>query len=127
MRDLNRLYRDIPALHARDCEAEGFEWLVVDDAEQSVVAFLRHDGAGGPMVAAIFNFTPVARENYWIGLPRPGRWREILNTDAPAYGGSGLGNLGAVTAAAPGHRGFPAAAEVTAPPLAAVYLLFDPD
>ncbi len=127
VRDLNRLYRDIPALHARDCEAEGFEWLVVDDAEQSVVAFLRHDGAGGPMVAAIFNFTPVARENYWIGLPRPGRWREILNTDAPAYGGSGLGNLGAVTAAAPGHRGFPAAAEVTAPPLAAVYLLFDPD
>jgi 1,4-alpha-glucan branching enzyme len=126
VRDLNRLHRDKPALHARDCEAEGFRWIVVDDATQSVVAFLRLDGAGGPPVAAIFNFTPVPRENYRIGLPQAGRWREILNTDAPTYGGSGRGNLGAVTARAKVWRDFPACADLSLPPLAGLYLEFDP-
>ncbi|MBL8589078.1 MAG: 1,4-alpha-glucan branching protein GlgB [Methylobacteriaceae bacterium] len=127
VRDLNRLHRDKPALHARDCEADGFRWIVVDDALQSVVAFLRLDGAGGPPVAAIFNFTPVVRENYRIGLPATGRWREILNTDAAHYGGSGRGNLGGVTARPERWRDFPACADLSLPPLAALYLEFDPE
>ncbi len=127
IRDLNRLHRAHPALHARDCEAEGFHWIVGDDADQSVYAWLRLGGAEDPPVAVICNFTPVPREAYRIGLPMAGRWREILNTDAPAYGGGGLGNLGAVMAEAVPSHGFPASAEVLAPPLATVFLIFDPD
>jgi 1,4-alpha-glucan branching enzyme len=127
VRDLNRLHRDIPALHARDCDAGGFQWIVVDDAEQSVLAFLRHGGADDRPVAVVANFTPVPRHRYRIGLPRPGRWREIFNSDASLYGGSGFGNFGAVSAGhAPSH-GFPASAEITLPPLATIYLQPAPD
>jgi 1,4-alpha-glucan branching enzyme len=122
VRDLNRLYREYPALHARDCEAEGFQWLVVDDAGNSVLAWLRQDGAGN-CLAAVFNFTPVPRHGYRIGVPRAGRWRELLNSDAPVYGGSGIGNLGAVEAVARPSHGQPASFEITIPPLAAVYLV----
>ena len=114
VRDLNRIYRDCPALHARDCEGEGFSWLVVDDAAQSVFAWLRSAPGEAP-VAVIANMTPVARAPYRLPLPRDGLWREILNTDAHDYWGSGLGNLGGVTAA-------DGAAFVTLPPLATVML-----
>ena len=110
VRDLNRLYRAHAALHARDCEAEGFQWIVVDDRDHSVFAWLRCGGAGDPPVAVVVNFTPVPRQDYRIGLPAPGRWREILNTDAQIYGGGGLGNLGAVEAYAEPHNGQPASA-----------------
>ncbi len=80
--------RDQPALHARDCEPEGFDWLVADDADRSVFAWVRKAPGANP-VAVVSNMTPVPREGYGLALPAAGRWREILNTDAAAYGGSG--------------------------------------
>jgi 1,4-alpha-glucan branching enzyme len=119
--DLNRLYRDLPALHAHDCEPDGFRWLVVDDAAQSVFAWLRLAPGADPVVC-IVNFTPVPRTNYRIGLPHGSRWVEILNTDATIYGGSGMGNGGSVTAEAVGAHGQPVSAVFVLPPLAAVWL-----
>jgi 1,4-alpha-glucan branching enzyme len=119
--DLNRLYRELPALHARDCEAEGFRWLVVDDAAQSVFAWLRAAPGAAPVMCVV-NCTPVPRPNYRIGLPCAGSWAEILNTDATAYGGSGLGNAGAVVAEPVAAHGQPASAELLLPPLAALWL-----
>ncbi len=124
VRDLNHLYRDTPALHARDCEAEGFRWLVVDDRLNSVLGFLRLGGPDDPPLAILSNFTPVPRGGYRVGLPRAGRWREVLNTDAAAYAGSGAGNMGGVDAHAVPWNGFPASAEVFLPPLATVYFEF---
>ena len=126
VRDLNRLYRAAPALHARDCEAEGFQWIVGDDAEQSVFAWLRLGGADDSPVMVVCNFTPVPRPAYRIGLPFSGRWREALNTDAAVYGGSGLGNLGGVEAGAQPAHGRPASAEVLLPPLATVVFVYEP-
>jgi 1,4-alpha-glucan branching enzyme len=125
LRDLNRCYRNIPALHARDCEPEGFEWLIADDRENAVYAWARHSGEGGAMVAVISNFTPVPRHDYVLPLPAPGQWREILNTDAGAYGGSGMGNMGGVTAHAGASHGKPAHAKVTLPPLSTLYFMLD--
>jgi 1,4-alpha-glucan branching enzyme len=126
VRDLNNLYRGTAALHARDCEAEGFQWIVADDAAQSVFAWLRRGAADDPPVAIICNFTPVPRERYRIGLPFPGRWREMMNTDATAYGGSGLGNLGGVEASAVPSHGMPASAMLLLPPLATLYFQYEP-
>jgi 1,4-alpha-glucan branching enzyme len=120
--DLNRMYRELPALHARDCETEGFDWLIVDDAENSVFAWLRKAGDGQPPVAVVTNFTPVPRDRYLLPLPRAGLWRERLNTDATAYGGSGRGNLGAVSAGAHSSHGRPASAEISVPPMATIFL-----
>ncbi len=125
IRDLNRLYRTQPALHARDCEADGFRWIVADDREQSVFAWLRLAPGSAP-VAVVVNFTPVSRTGYRIGLPSAGRWREILNTDSTDYGGGGLGNLGGIDADPVPSHGFPASAVVTLPPLAAVYFVYEP-
>jgi 1,4-alpha-glucan branching enzyme len=127
VRDLNRLYRTTPALHARDCEGEGFAWIVVDDKAQSVAAWLRFGGAGDAPVAVVCNFTPEPRAAYRIGLPRAGRWREIFNSDASEYGGSGLGNLGAIQAAGAPAHGLPTSAEISLPPLSTVYFQFQPD
>jgi 1,4-alpha-glucan branching enzyme len=118
VRDLNFCYRSKPALHARDCEGEGFQWLIADDAENSVYAWLRMSPGEKP-VAVISNFTPVYRENFRIPLPIEGRWREILNTDAEIYGGSGKGNGGRVQAV---NAGGTVQAEVTLPPLATIML-----
>ncbi|MBX3575922.1 MAG: 1,4-alpha-glucan branching protein GlgB [Rhizobiaceae bacterium] len=120
VRDLNYLYRSRPALHARDCEPEGFQWLVVDDRENSVFAWLRKAPDGNP-IAVVSNFTPNPRLNYRLPLPRAGVWREIINTDAADYGGSGMGNAGQVTAR---EAGGAAAAVVTLPPLATVMFEF---
>ena len=117
VRDLNRLYRDRPALHARDCEGEGFEWLVVDDDANSVFAWLRK-APGAKPVAVIANLTPIARAPYRVPLPADGRWCEILNSDAREYWGSGLGNLGGVEAS-------DGAAWVTLPPLATIMLEYE--
>jgi 1,4-alpha-glucan branching enzyme len=125
VRELNRCYRDTPALHARDCEPDGFEWLVADDRENSVYAWARHSGTGGPMVVVVSNFTPVPRHGYVLPLPAAGRWREILNTDAGDYGGSGLGNMGAVVAVPESSHGKPAHTKVTLPPLATLYFMLD--
>ena len=125
IRDLNRTYREVPALYARDCEPGGFEWLVVDDSENSVFAWLRLSGGDDPPVAIISNFTPAPRESYSLPLPRAGRWRELINTDAEDYGGSGWGNFGGIEAQAPGSKGRPAAARVTLPPMATLMFVFE--
>jgi len=119
VRDLNRLYRSRPALHARDCEPEGFEWMVVNDRENSVFAWARFAPGHAPIVA-VCNFTPVIRENYRVPLPAPGEWREILNTDSVLYGGSGKGNAGQVLAAE--REGGGGVASMLLPPLATVFL-----
>jgi 1,4-alpha-glucan branching enzyme len=126
IRDLNALYRRLPALHARDCEAEGFRWIVVNDDAQSVAAFLRMGAEGDAPVAVVCNFTPVPRHLYRVGLPAPGYWREALNSDAGFYGGSNIGNLGGVVAEARPAHGFGASAVLTLPPLATLFLEFSP-
>jgi len=115
--DLNRIYRAKPALHARDCEGEGFRWLIVDDAERSVFAWLRTAPGARPM-AVIVNMTPAAHDGYWLPLPHDGTWCEVLNSDSAHYGGSGGGNLGVVNAA---HGG----ARVYVPPLATVMFEYE--
>ncbi len=125
VRDCNRLYRAQRALHERDCEPDGFRWIEVNDRENSVLAWLRFGGDGAPPVVAIANFTPVPREGYRIGLPLPGRWREILNTDAAAYGGSGRGNAGGVDAQPGESHGYPCNARVSLPPLGTLWLVHD--
>ncbi|MEJ6781312.1 1,4-alpha-glucan branching protein GlgB [Aminobacter sp. Piv2-1] len=117
--DLNQLYRSRPALHARDCEPEGFEWLIVDDARNSVFAWLRKAPGAAP-IAVISNFTPVPRDNYRVPLPQAGTWREVFNSDALDYGGSGKGNGGMVTARQADGGG--AAVTLLLPPLATVML-----
>ncbi|MBB3137571.1 1,4-alpha-glucan branching enzyme [Rhizobium pisi] len=118
VRDLNLTYRSKPALYERDCEGDGFEWLVADDSENSVFAWLRK-APGQKPIAVITNFTPVYRENYSIRLPSAGRWREILNTDADIYGGSGKGNGGRVQAV---NAGGNITCSITLPPLATIML-----
>ena len=122
IRDLNRLYRETPALYARDCEAEGFEWLLVDDRENSVFAWVRWSGGVEPPVAIVTNLTPIPHQKYVLPLPRAGTWAERINSDAAIYGGSGMGNLGAVRATNTGSHGKPASASITLPPLATIIL-----
>jgi 1,4-alpha-glucan branching enzyme len=118
--DLNRVYRDHPAMHRFDTEPQGFRWVDGSDNEQSVVTFLREGGDGVPPVLCVFNFTPVVRHDYRVGVPVAGAWTEILNTDADAYGGSGVGNFGKVEGVAEPSHGFMCSASLTLPPLAAV-------
>ncbi|MCB1013894.1 MAG: 1,4-alpha-glucan branching protein GlgB [Acidimicrobiales bacterium] len=124
--DANALYRSVPALHDRDCDPDGFEWLVADAAEDSVLAFLRKGApdADGVVdqVAVVANHTPSPRTNYRIGVPCAGRWEEILNSDAEVYGGSGWGNYGGVEANPVPAHGRPFSVNVTLPPLAVVFL-----
>jgi 1,4-alpha-glucan branching enzyme len=125
--DLNRLYRTRPALHRRDADPSGFQWIVVDDADQSVAAWMRYGEEGDPPMAVICNFTPVPRSGYRLGLPMAGSWRELFNSDSEAYAGSGMGNLGKVEARPYGSHGFPASAEIVIPPLATVFLEYAPE
>jgi 1,4-alpha-glucan branching enzyme len=122
VRDLNAFYRSRPAFYARDCEPEGFRWIIVNDDEQSVLAFLRFGAEGDPPVAVLCNFTPVVRRDYRIGLPVIGNWAEAINTDATEYWGSGVGNLGGVRAERRPLHGLPASAALTLPPLGTLYL-----
>ncbi len=122
VRDLNGAHRTVPALHERDCEPEGFEWIVSDDAANSVLAFLRQGSDAEDIVIVVCNLTPVPREGYAVGVPRPGIYREIINTDASAYGGSGVGNLGAVEAREGAAQSRPYHLSLTLPPLATLFL-----
>ena len=119
--DLNRCYRALPALHAADCQPEGFAWISCDDDEQNVIVYLRR-AAGGDCVLVACNFSPVVRYHYRVGVPLAGRWRERLNTDAALYGGSDVGNLGAVDSDDQPCHGQPCSLSLTLPPLAAVIL-----
>jgi len=118
---LNRIYRDEPALWARDNEEGGFEWLDGGDSTNSAVTFLRWDKDGNP-IAILMNFSGAPVGPYRVGLPFAGQWDELLNTDALEYGGSGVGNYGSVTAVDEPWAGRPASAEVTLPPLAGLWL-----
>jgi 1,4-alpha-glucan branching enzyme len=119
--DLNLLYRKEVALHERDFAQDGFQWVSRTDWEQSVVAFLRK-AADAPPVLVVCNFTPVARLDYRVGVPRPGHWRELLNSDAEAYGGSGTGNFGGVDADPIPYDGFDQSVSLSVPPLGALFL-----
>ena len=120
--DLNAAYRSMSALHVRDSVPEGFQWLVMDDADQSVYAFLRLGEASDRPVLVACNFTPVPRRLYRVGVPVVGLWQEVVNTDAAVYGGSNVGNDGGVEAEPTGCHGQRASLVVTLPPLATIIL-----
>jgi 1,4-alpha-glucan branching enzyme len=122
VRDLNTLYRAEPALHARDHEPEGFRWLIGDDRDNSVFAYLRRGFEADPPVLVVCNFTPVPRPGYRIGAPVAGRWSEVMNTDADLYGGSNVGNAGALETEPVASHGEAQSLVVTLPPLATVIL-----
>ncbi len=119
--DLNRLYASEPALHELDTDPAGFEWVDADDSDDSVVTYLRR-GRETPDVLVACNFTPIVRYNYRAGVPAPGFWREVMNTDAEEYGGSGQGNMGGVNSAPIPMHGRPHSLNLTLPPLAVVIL-----
>jgi 1,4-alpha-glucan branching enzyme len=122
IRDLNGLYRNVPALHALDCEQEGFEWIDCNDADHSVISYIRRGREPDGFVVIACNFTPVPRQGYRIGVPKGGFYRERLNTDAAVYGGSDLGNMGGVMATQEPWHGRPFSMSLTLPPLATVVL-----
>ena len=125
VRDLNRVYADTPAMHALDCAREGFDWVVGDDAGNSVFALLRRAGAEGDAQALVVsNLTPVPRQHYRIGVPGgAGRWREAINTDAACYGGSGQGNGGQAVAEAVASHGHSHSLVLTLPPLSTLVFI----
>jgi 1,4-alpha-glucan branching enzyme len=122
VRDLNGLYRAVPALHQRDCEPDGFDWIDCNDTDQSVLSYLRRGVNPDECAVIVCNFTPVVREAYRIGVPRRGFYRERLNTDSADYGGGNVGNLGGVTAQAVPWHGHSHSVSVTLPPLATLIL-----
>jgi 1,4-alpha-glucan branching enzyme len=126
VRQLNRLYRERPALWRDDFSPEGFRWIDANDAEKSVLSFLRMapERGEGATVVCVANLTPIAR-CYRIGLPRGGLWLELLNTDAAELGGSGMGNSGAVWADSPPSHGLGCSAELILPPLSVLWLAPD--
>ena len=124
VRDLNMTYKALPALFERDCEAEGFKWLVDGDTSNSVFAFARF-GQHGALAVAVCNFTPVPRTNYRIGVPRAGHYKEAVNTDAATYSGSNVGNLGGVSSEAVATHGEDQSISVTLPPLATLIFTCD--
>ena len=126
VRDLNALYRETPALHQLDCRAEGFEWVEENAVDESLFVWLRKGNAGEAPVLVVTNFTPVERVSRRIGVPASGFWREVLNTDATAYGGSGIGNLGGVASKAVAASGRAHSIEISVPPLSTLFFKLDP-
>jgi 1,4-alpha-glucan branching enzyme len=124
VRDMNRIYRSEPALHALDFSPAGFEWVDFGNADMSVIAFLRKAAFGAPLLV-ICNFTPIPRSNFLLGVPSRGLWREILNTDAREYGGSGWGNFGGVESAPVSAHGRLESVNLSLPPLATLVLRCD--
>ena len=122
VRDLNLLYRRLPALHRLDCATAGFAWVVMYDRDQSVFAYLRLGDASDRPCLVVCNFTPMPRHCYRIGVPRDGRWVEVMNTDAACYGGTNVGNAGGVIAQGDGEHGHPCSVLVTLPPLGCIVL-----
>jgi 1,4-alpha-glucan branching enzyme len=119
--DLNALYRELPALHQQDCEARGFQWIDCEDRKNSILALLRW-GADGSFLVAVLNFTARPQDRYRVGVPAPGLYREVLNTDSSRYGGQNFGNQGEVRALPEPMHGFPQSVTLTLPPLGAVFL-----
>jgi 1,4-alpha-glucan branching enzyme len=122
VRDLNRVYRRTGALWSQDTTPEGFRWISANDSANNTVSFLRRGDDGSTMVC-IVNFAGAPHESYRVGLPWAGLWREVINTDAEVYGGSNVGNLGAVHAEDVPQQGLPASAVLRVPPLGALWLV----
>jgi len=120
VRDLNTVLRGEPALYELDCEPAGFAWIDCNDNEQSTLCYLRRAASTRELIVVACNFTPVPRAGFRIGVPHAGRWRELLNSDAPLYGGSGQGNLGGVDAEPRAWHGHAHSIAITLPPLAVV-------
>ena len=123
--ELNRFYRSTPALYELDCHPAGFEWIDCNDTESSVLSLIRKGKSTDAIVLAACNFTPVPRPNYRVGAPRGGFWREVLNSDAAVYGGSGWGNMGGVDAVPIPMHGRPYSLTLTLPPLTAVFFIHE--
>jgi len=121
VRDLNHLYRDLPALHELDFTSDGFSWIDCHDSDQSVLSYLRY-ARNGSFVATMLNFTPVPRHGYRIGVPQAGLYREIFNSDSQYYDGSNLGNGAGLPSEDTAWMGYPYSIVVTLPPLAGVIL-----
>jgi 1,4-alpha-glucan branching enzyme len=120
VRDLNTVYRGQPSLHESDFDAAGFEWVDCKDSEQSIISFLRRGPSSDDQILFVCNFTPVVRENYRVGVPVKGSWKEVLNSDAPLYGGSGQGNLGGLSTIPLPIHGRPFTLNMRLPPLGMV-------
>jgi 1,4-alpha-glucan branching enzyme len=125
VRELNRIYRDEPALWERDSDPGGFRWLEPNDAAANVLAFVRFGAGEERALVCVCNLAPVPRPGYRVGLPTGGRWREALNTDSSVFGGSGVGNLGGAEAETVGWHEQPFSAELTLPPLGVLWLVPD--
>jgi 1,4-alpha-glucan branching enzyme len=119
IRDLNKTYRKIPALHELDCDPAGFEWIITDDADRNVFAWMRKGNDARARCLVVVNFSPNVYHDYRIRVPFPGHWREILNSDSAHYGGSNVGNTGAVKTS----DALVPELMLTVPPLAAVFLV----
>jgi 1,4-alpha-glucan branching enzyme len=120
VRELNRIYRAEPALYQVDFDYTGFEWIDISDIENSVISFLRRGSDPNECIIFACNFTPVPREKYIIGVPQPGFYREILNTDSALFGGTNMGNSGGLMAKEQPSHGRPCRLSITLPPLAVV-------
>ena len=120
--DVNEIYRGHPALWSHDSSPEGYSWIDANDSANNVLSFLRF-GSDGSMMACVFNFAGTEHSRYRLGLPRSGRWREVLNTDATIYNGAGIGNYGAVEAVDEPWHGRPASAVMVLPPLSALWFV----
>jgi 1,4-alpha-glucan branching enzyme len=125
VRDLNHVYGDEPALWERDSDSKGFWWLEANDADSNVLAFARASKDAKRVIVVAINLSPLPRSSYRLGLPRSGRWREAINTDSQYYGGADIGNTGGVEAEPVPWHNQPVSAEITLPPLAAVWLVPD--
>jgi len=122
---LNRVYREQPALHELDNDPAGFEWIDCNDNSASTISLLRKDRSPGERIVVVGNFTPVPRLNYRLGVPSGGFWRELLNSDSSDYGGSNMGNAGGVPAQPIPTHGRPYSISLTLPPLAILFLKAD--
>ncbi|MHB1064523.1 MAG: 1,4-alpha-glucan branching protein GlgB [Georgenia sp.] len=123
VRDLNRLYREHPAMWSEDFSHRGFEWIEAGDGDHNVLGYLRRSTDGADVVVCVVNFAGTPHEGYRLGLPHAGDWLEVLNTDSPIYGGSGVGNLGRVAAEELSWHGRPASVRLRVPPMGAVFLV----
>jgi len=125
VRDLNWLYREQAPLHQVDFQPTGFSWIDCDDAAHSIISLIRRSERAKDEVLGIFNFTPVVREGYRMGVPEPGRYRELVNTDAEVYGGSNVGNAGMLDTEPIAAQGMAQSLVLTLPPLAGLILKRD--
>jgi 1,4-alpha-glucan branching enzyme len=125
VRDLNFLYHGTPALHRLDCDPDGFLWIDVANAAESIVSYLRRGRDPHELALVVCNFTPVPRDDYRIGVPRPGRYRERVNTDSTEYGGSGVGNAGEVHAEPHPMHGHHHSVRLRLPPLGVLIFTAD--